>query len=634
MGTRVIKGKGMIVRMLNIVIVAFLLFTFSGCSNTKKEQTDILSQKKTEEGRTQITVLVKYAFSINKFEEMVEEKFPDIDLVQVGNYTADMGIAEYESRLEHGDLTDIVMTWPLDVGEEYWEDRLIDMSGMEFAGRYNISMLNNISKDGKLFYLPGPAQIRGIIYNKTLFKENGWKVPFSYEEFISLCQTIEATGIRALQLGFENEEVLDTAFIGYNYSQFFSTPADVQWLEKYNQGEGDFEEQFSQALDNFEEMIEAGIFKPEDLEISYSEREKMLFNRQCAMVEDSVLMARMGYAQTGTTDEYALMPFWNKGTDGDWARLYMVCYIGLNKELEQSQNSEKYEKVLKLMDYISTEEGQKYLAADTGAMLSSLQNVKTPTLTEIEYLAPAINAGRYGVFPEFKRSKNAFREGLAGMVKGELTADQVIEMINKENQQGTEKEAIAILGTAKEKFSLLETGNFIADSLRNYSNCEIALFLDNGKDGRYNGKGVSGSLYEGDITDVDLQRILPDLKHGESGTLWNITMTGENLIKTLEYSIPVDNNLSGWFYYFSGLKMEYNPQNDPGSRIITVTTSDNQEIQMDKLYTVGVMDETVPEEFIESKEETGVTIQKILQETIQQQNVVEPSKDGRFIISE
>ena len=49
------------------------------------------------------------------------------------------------------------------------------------------------------------------------------------------------------------------------------------------------------------------------------------------------------------------------------------------------------------------------------------------------------------------------------------------------------------------------------------------------------------------------------MKHGESGVLQVVDMTGENLLRTLEYAIPADNDIRGWFYYFSGLKMTYAP---------------------------------------------------------------------------
>ena len=237
---------------------------------------------------------------------------------------------------------------------------------MPFTSRYNTAMLNSIARDGKLYYLPGPAQVRGIVYNKTLFEEKGWKVPNDFNSFIALCRTIEASGIRSIQLGFGNSEVLDTAFVGYSYGNCFSTPADAQWLADYNKGRGSFGQHFRPALNTFQTMIDAGVWKKSDLSLTYAERETMLFNRQCAMVEDSVLIARRGYSLTGSTDQFALMPFFSPGTPCDWARLYMVCYVGLNKHLGEPQNKKKYDPVMQLMDYISTPEGQLALAARPG----------------------------------------------------------------------------------------------------------------------------------------------------------------------------------------------------------------------------------------------------------------------------
>lgn len=615
--------------------IAVLVFALAvgavSCAAGAKESDVVLTQKKTESGRTQITVLVKYAFSINSFEAAVEEKFPDIDIVQVGNYTKDMGIDEYAARMKNDDLTDIVMTWPLEVGEEYWEDRLLDLSGMDFTSRYNLSMLNDISRNGKLYYLPGPSQVRGIVYNKTLFEENGWQVPNSYEEFLELCKTIEASGIRSLQLGFKNGEVLDTAFIGYNYSNYYSKPKDIQWLANYNEGMGSFD-RMSPAFDVFQEMMDAGIWKPSDLDVDYSEREKMLFTRQCAMMEDSVLMARMGYSQTGTTDEYALMPFFNPGSDGDWARLYMVCYIGLNKHLAEPQNKAKYDLVKKLMDYISTPEGQEALTGDTGAMFSSLMNVPPPDIPEIKELLPALNNGRYASFPQLKNSEDAFRAGLAGFLCGDMTKEQVISAVDEENASPPVEAAPEKLGEATDDFSLTETGNFVTDAMRNWAGSDIALFLDNGKDGRYNGKGLSGSIYKGDVTAKDIYRIMPDLKYGEKETVCKITMTGENLIKALEYTLPVNNNNTGWFYYFSGLRMEYDPAAEPGSRIKSIKMADGSDLQQDKMYSVVAMDETINEEYRAEHESTGETVTAILEEAIKSAGSISPSNDGRFII--
>lgn len=627
------KGIKGICSCLAVSLVCGAVLSLGGCGLQPNErQNDILTQKTGSGNRMKITVLVKHAFTATSFEKAVEEKFPDIDIVLVGNFTRDMGISEYSSRMEHDDLTDIVMTWPLDAGEEYWEDRLLDLSGYDFTSKYNLSMLNEISQDGKLYYLPGPSQVRGIVYNKTLFDENGWDVPSDFEGFISLCKEIEASGIRSLQLGFGNEEVLDTGFVGFSYGECYSQPQDTQWMKEYDQGRNSFGDHFSPALDTFQRLIDENVFREEDLNITYADRENMFFTRKCAMVEDSVLMAKMGYSKTGTTDEYALMPFFNPGDGSEWVRLYMVCYIGLNKKLAESGNKEKYNNIIKIMEYISTPEGQEALMEDNGTMFSSLIGVMPENVPEIEALIPSLEQGHYGIFPQLKNAKTALRQGLTGMLKGEYTKEDVIKMVDKQNADPIIPQVPVTVGEAREDFTLIETGNFITDVLRESSGCEISLFLDGGKDGLYNGKGVSGRFYKGDITKEDVGRILPDLKHGETGTLWKITMTGEDLINTLEYSIKVDNDIDGWFYYFSGLRVEFEPTGEPGARIHKITTEDGKSIDKEKLYSIAVMDATVPEEYIKSCEETDELISDIINNAITAQKTISPGKDGRFVV--
>ncbi|MEG2015415.1 MAG: ABC transporter substrate-binding protein, partial [Clostridia bacterium] len=376
----------------------------------------------------------KNAFSINVFENAVEEKFPDIDIIQVGNYSCDMGIAEYEARIKNDDLTDIVMTWPLDVGEQYWSERLMDLSSWSLSGKYATSMLNNIARDGKLYYLPGPSQVRSILYNKTLFAEKGWTVPTDFESFISLCHSIENSGIRSLQLGLGNSEVFDTAFTGFGYDSSYSSTRNAQFISNYNLGNGNFVDNFAPALETFQRLVDEGILKPSDLDVYYQDRERMLFNRECAMVEDSVLLARAGNNFNGCTDEFALMPFFNPGEKGDWARLYPVCYVGVNKHLEEPKNSKKLSIVKDILEYISTVEGQQSLSADTGAMFSSLLGTTPPDIPEIKDLVSTLNNGRYAVFNPLKNAQVALREGLKGIVRGNKTIEDVCAMVDKQNR--------------------------------------------------------------------------------------------------------------------------------------------------------------------------------------------------------
>ena len=324
------------------------------------------------------------------------------------------------------------------------------------------------------------------------------------------------------------------------------------------------------------------------------------------------------------------MPFFSPGTPCDWDRLYMVCYIGLNKPLGEPQNKKKYDPVMQLMDYIRTPEGQLALAADTGAMYSSVKKVPAPDIPEIADMLPALSHGRYAIFPESKNAQDALREGLAGMLAGALTQDDVIRMVDHQNKNPPPPKACTVIGEATADFTLIETGNFLTDAMRAKAGADVALFLDNGKDGKYNGKGASARFRP--QTTNDVIRALPDMKHGESGVLQIVDMTGENLLRTLEYAIQADNDIRGWFYYFSGLKMTYAPSAMPGKRIIKITDAEGKPLEAQRVYTAAVMDQTFPEDAIQSLTDTGLSIQALLTETIQSRKTVTPGKDGRFII--
>ena len=262
-------------------------------------------------------------------------------------------------------------------------------------------------------------------------------------------------------------------------------------------------------------------------------------------------------------------------------------------------------------------------------MFSSLKGVNPPNIKEIQDMLPALSEGRYAQFPVLKHAQEALRSALAGMVKGTISAKDVGKMVDQANTNYDKNQKSVIFGQAKENFSLIETGNFVTDVMRKQCDSDVALFLDNGKDGLYNGKGISAKLYKGDITDIDLLRVFPDLKHGEKGELWKIEMTGEDLLKTLEYSLEVDNT-TGWFYYFSEIKMTYDITAQPGSRVSNLMMADGSKLVKDKIYSIAVMEDSVPNNLIKNTQKTGILIQDLLKESIQAKKIIQPSHDMRF----
>ena len=57
-------------------------------------------------------------------------------------------------------------------------------------------------RDGT-YALPYAANAAGVLYNKDMFAENGWKVPTNWSEFTALCDEIKESGTLPLYLGFK-----------------------------------------------------------------------------------------------------------------------------------------------------------------------------------------------------------------------------------------------------------------------------------------------------------------------------------------------------------------------------------------------------------------------------------------------
>lgn len=63
--------------------------------------------------------------------------------------------------------------------------------------------LEYVPLDG-VYAMPYMANAAGVLYNRDMFEEHGWTIPTTWEEFIALCETIEAEGVQPLYFGYKD----------------------------------------------------------------------------------------------------------------------------------------------------------------------------------------------------------------------------------------------------------------------------------------------------------------------------------------------------------------------------------------------------------------------------------------------
>ena len=223
-------------------------FMLSGCSG--KEQSD---------GKIEIEV-VQYKPEAATYFDQVEEQFnathDDIHLTIDSPNDASTIL---RTRFIREDYPDIIGIGG-DINYSYYVDAeiLADVSDYEGMDDIKDSYLNIaealefVPTDGT-YIVPYVANAAGILYNKDMFEEHGWKIPENWGELMDLCEEIKSEGILPFYFGFRDTW---TCLAPWNAIAVDLAPADL--CRQVNRGEATFTEGYSEVADKYLQLISYG----------------------------------------------------------------------------------------------------------------------------------------------------------------------------------------------------------------------------------------------------------------------------------------------------------------------------------------------------------------------------------------
>ncbi len=111
----------------------------------------------------------------------IREDYPDI--IGIG------GDMNYSNFLDAGLLMDIS-----------------DYEGLDSIKQAYLDMdkeLELVPQEG-VYAVPYAANAAGVLYNKDIFDEHGWEIPTTWDEFLALCEDIQAEGLQPFFFGFRD----------------------------------------------------------------------------------------------------------------------------------------------------------------------------------------------------------------------------------------------------------------------------------------------------------------------------------------------------------------------------------------------------------------------------------------------
>ncbi len=556
------------------------------------------------------------------FTQAVKSSAPDMPL-NIEYYCGSNPTGYIRQKLMSQDPPDIVY-FSSTPSAEFQQKYLLDLSEYDFLKNYNLSLVNQRDVGGAVYTVPANYSIICMMYNKTLFNEYGWEVPTTHSELVSLCRQIRREEPELIPITHAGSMAGTYWRLIGEIAQcgFLSTQDGMLWQEKFAAGEASFEEGFGDTINKLQELIDAAAFDIADKEAKNNDVTDNLLNRRAAM---SFMIGGFPYLVTNLKDcedEIGGIPYLGDTPEQQFLNV-SVNNVGVSKKLSEPGNEKKLEAVLKVMEYLSTEEGQKAMHV---------------AVTDVSPLAGSVPSEE---FPPYKDVWDVFNSGSAApyilegyediwveagtFVKNELftsgSLDGLSGKMDELHKLALEKGSAPVhVATVSEDLTHLQTVQLMADLLRNAGG-DVAVVSDGGViNGVPNANGVSGRLFAGELDHDSYNTCIPG-SYGK--TLVKLTLTGEELFRLLENGRTVtDEDKSAVFdYYWAGLDAVME-----NGKIISAVLSDGRSVEKDGKYQVIISAVDYDTEAYFGGEDTGIVINEAYLEFMTDKTLTAPEK--------
>ncbi len=326
----VLAGRGSrVARLVSLSLVAALIF--SGCSGSSPGGSAATVPTDSSQVKGDLNIVVSSAAGsdagFKAINSAFSAKYPNVHV----NFTA-VPNENYNqtrtARLTAGSI-DLVVAAPKELpsyvpaSNEGDDARLadaggwVDLTNQPFMKKFTPSVLDQIKYKGKNYTVPtGLSYYTGLTYNKKIFADNNLQIPTTWDEFITLCNTLKAKGITPISIGGKDTAGIIMLSIAQS---LYPTTADKQNLAKglyaytvkLNQG------QQLQVLQKTQEVYTFG--QPNFAGSNYSQMTSDFLTGKAAMISDGTW--NVGSLRSANKVDFGYFPLPASNTAADNASL-------------------------------------------------------------------------------------------------------------------------------------------------------------------------------------------------------------------------------------------------------------------------------------------------------------------------
>ena len=583
------KSKKMVGRLLTLAMVITVL---AGCAGEGGE----VSKK--SDGRIQIKVQYVCGRMNLDLESVLEEKFPNVDIVT----DEIVGSTDYiiEKEMEHNIEPDIYLYEGLNyMDDRVIADKLYDISNEEFTNNFYLSAVSEcVNEDGRLYYLPGPVYVYGIVYDKTAFKELGLEVPHSYAEFMNLLNEVRAMNLKGTEPD-ENDpnskvivdiepfvptvkwpDMWTFIFDSYVYHDYLKGVDNALWLDKYQQGEESMIGHMEGAAQKLIKLFDDGVLSPAFWEMRAPVRTAKLYRYHTSFMTIECQSA-IGYNERENAEtpenlhEIGMMPFYTSDEkDSDYLISMPRCYFGMTKKA--AQDEAKREAILEIFRFLSTREGQDLMIDGGGGEINLLKDSNLTDHPFYDEVRDTFNQGRIISRFNFAGKSGAVEAYMhtttLDLVDGKISIEDWLKEADRVRDEAYKSRPVEeeSYGISKEMLTVEETAVVVGEAYLYATGADIGIVPCRGS------FGMKNRLYEGPITDREIDSLMTtrmsagvvaeDPNHINIVT---VKITGQQIMDFLDENKDT-------FVGIAGFDVVYDPCKPEGERYLSIKYNGNE----------------------------------------------------------
>lgn len=417
-------------KIIALLLCLSMLFALAACkpanstepqdSGKAEPQNSSSAGSESEDINLSVILITGYEFYEQAIRDY-EEKHPNVHVdVQVMDNTSIHDVIQ--TKLVNNDAPDIMPIYQKTNYVEYYKNGyLADLSDMtETISRLNAGAIDGFSVDGGVYGLPYVQEMVLAFYNKDMFAKYNLNVPTTYEELISVCETLKENGITPMSQGFKEAWVLTCLPQAWNASNvqadepdFYKNGAAADGTNKFADSAG-----WLETLTMFQDF--AGKYVNEgSLSTTSEQMYEMFVNQEVAMtVSGSWADGQI----SGLNPEFEVGGFPVPASGGNTGVLAPVAGgLGINAKCENMEAAKD------LLAYMLSKESIETYGSFMIACFNDVESDLSPALLEAQALMSGIPGFTWEDSQFATGVSSVYYSGLQELIMGTMTPAEVLE---------------------------------------------------------------------------------------------------------------------------------------------------------------------------------------------------------------